>query len=90
MFAIQRIFGIVLAALQKNHAELYTLVLQTLDERTIGTFIGIIVGGLIFAAVNILQNKWLQSGDNMLAQPGTSADCVFHAIWTAIPVESGQ
>lgn len=74
MFAIQRVFSIILESLQKSHTELYTLVLQTMNDRTVGTIIGIIVGGLIFAAVNLLQAKCLQSGAKVTAQPSASVD----------------
>lgn len=74
MFAVQRVFSIVLASLQKDHTELYTLVHQTMNERSVGSIIGIVVGGLIFAAVNILQNKWLQSDVYEHAQPNASVD----------------
>lgn len=59
MSAIHRVHAAVLSALSKTDPGLYDLVLQTSGERTIGAFLGIVVGGLIFFAVNFLQRKWL-------------------------------
>lgn len=60
MFAIQRVFYITLVTLKKSAPKLYLAVTQTTEIRMIGVFLGILVGGLIFSIVNILQDRWLK------------------------------
>ncbi len=59
MFAIYRVYGIVLSQLSAyNKDALYESIAGTATERFIGVFIGIIVGVLIFSAANYTQHRF--------------------------------
>ena len=59
MVSMNRVYGIVLGALQTSSPELYTAALSTAVERTVGNGLGIVIGGLIFVAANKLQLRFL-------------------------------
>gem|GEM_PF-4300562 len=59
MFAMNRAYAIVLAGLELSSPELHTAVVATSLERSVGNFLGIIVGGLIFMTANKLQLRHL-------------------------------
>ena len=74
IWAIHRVFRIVLTSLGQSDIGLSGLVLETLDERTIGVILGIIVGVLIFFSVNMLQVRWLRAEKPTVVQQGAPAD----------------
>lgn len=59
IFAIQRVYIIMLECLKSTTPNLYAEVTLTSVERTVATFLGILVGSLIFTAINVLQYRWL-------------------------------
>jgi len=59
MFGIQRVYAIVLFRLQEASPTLFAAVSATGLERMVACFVGIAVGGLIFTAANVVQQKWL-------------------------------
>lgn len=59
MLAIQRVYMILLECLKSTAPNLFAEMSATSFERTVATFLGIVVGSLIFTAVNVLQYRWL-------------------------------
>jgi hypothetical protein len=62
MGAIQRVYFIALEQLQVVSPGLYSQAMSTAPERTIATYLGILVGGLAYSAGNLLQARWLKQG----------------------------
>lgn len=57
MLAINRVYAEVLVTLRTCAPELYRAAVSTATDRSIGNVLGIVVGGLIFAAANRLQSQ---------------------------------
>jgi len=60
MFAIQRVYAIILLRPEEVRPTLSTAVSATALERMVACFLSIAVGCLIFTAANVLQQRWLR------------------------------
>ena len=64
MFAINRVYGIVLGSLRASAPGLYDAARSTVVDRMVGNGLGIVVGGLIFFAANRLQDRLISRTDS--------------------------
>lgn len=55
MLSIQRVYGISLNLLEEIDPQFYAAASRTISERIIGSYLGILVGGLIFVGANTWQ-----------------------------------
>lgn len=63
MLAINRAYAVILGSLVTSAPALHAAVIETLPDRTVGTGMGILVGGLIFVATNRLQARFRGGSD---------------------------
>jgi len=59
VIAVQRDYAIILSHVERNSVLAHQLS-STITERTLGTFLGIAVGGLGFAVISRLHERWIR------------------------------